>query len=232
MFTNTRSVFTEILKDLSKISFICFLIVQSLYITFLSSSLLLGSGILIVNIILLIASVAYLTLHIVSRKTDFENEKAIIKIGKTSYRRLKIATRIFTVLSMLYGFFIASEQQNSWSLVIMLATFLLCVIQILIECVIQFIENRIELLIDALKHDFAGVIKTVDFFKKAVGDKDSIWGDADKSNEELKEMKRIFKESEKEKKAMRSAERRYNRQERRAEIKTQFLAKFKKDTSA
>ena len=231
MFINTRAAIATIIKDLQKIGFGCFLIVQLLYIAFLSTSLFLGSGILIVNIILLIASIAYFVLRIVSYKIDFKNEKAIMKFGNASFRRIKIGTQIFTVFSMLYGFFIASEQQNSWSLVVMLATFLLCFVQILIECAIQFIENRKELLIDALKHDFEGFIKTADFFKKVRGDKDSIWGDADKSSEELKEMKRSLKKAEKEQKKKVAEERKQNRQERRAEAKTNFLAKFKKESS-
>ena len=231
MFINTRSAIATILEDLRKIAFVCFLIVQLFYVAYLSISLFLGSGILIINIILLIVSVAYFVLRIISYKIDFKNEKVIMKLGNIAYRRIKIGTQVFTVLSMLYGFFLASEQQNSWSLVVMLATFLLCFVQILIECAVQFIENRKELLIDAFKHDFEGLIKTADFFKKARGDKDSIWGDADKNSEKLKEMKHAFKEAEKEQKKKAREERKQNRQERRAERKSEFLAKFKKESS-
>lgn len=231
MFIHTRAVIAKILEDLQKISFACFLIVQFAYILFLSASLFLGSGILIINIILLITSIAYLILRVLSYKTDFENEKVIMQFGNTSYRRIKIATRIFTLLSMLYGFFIASEQQNLWSLILILSTFLLCILQILLECAIQFIDNRKELFIDALKHDFEGLIKTADFFKRLRGDKDSLWGDADKNNDELRGMKRSFKEAEKERKKELAVERKQNRQERRAKEKAKFLAKFKKEPS-
>ena len=154
-----------------------------------------------------------------------------MKLGNTSYRRMKIVTRIFTLLSMLYGFFVASEQENSWSLAVMLSTLLLCVVQILMECAIQFIDNRKELFIDALKHDFEGFIKTADFFKKLRGDKESLWGDADKNNDELKEMKHSFKETKKKRKKELAAERKQNRQEKRAEGKAKFLAKFKGEPS-
>ena len=226
MFINTRAAIATILKDLKKIVFSCFLVVQLLYIAFLSTSLFLGSGILVVNIILLIASIVYFVLRIVSYKIDFKNEKAIMKFGNTSFRRIKIGTQIFTVFSMLYGFFIASEEQNSWSLVVMLATFLLCFVQILIECAIQFIENRKELLIDALKHDFEGFIKTADFFNKVRGNKDSIWGDADKNNTVLKEMATEFKKNEKQKKRAKAEERKQNRRERRAEAKERIISKL------
>ena len=231
MFIHTRAVIAKILDDLQKIAFACFLIVQFGYIVFLSTSLFLNSGILIINTVLLITSTAYLILRVLSYKTDFNNKKAIMKLGNTSYRRIKIATQIFTVFSMLYGFFVASEQQNSWSLVIILSTFLLCVVQILIECAIQFVDNRKELFIDALKHDFEGFIKTADFFKKLRGDKDSLWGNADKNNDELKEIKRSFKEAEKERKNKISAERKQSRKENRAERKARFLAKIKKEPS-
>ena len=85
--------------------------------------------------------------------------------------------------------------------------------------------------IDALKHDFEGFIKTADFFKKLRGDKDSLWGNADKNNDELKEIKRSFKEAEKERKNKISAERKQSRQENRAERKARFLAKIKKEPS-
>ena len=225
---STRAVAAKILNDLRKISFVCFLIVQLLYITFLSTSLFLGSGILIVNIILLIVSVAYFVLRVVSYKIDFKNEKAIMKLGNTAYRRIKIGTQIFTVFSMLYGFFIASEQQNSWSFVVMLATALLCIVQILIECVIQFIENRWALLVDAFKHDFAPIFKVVDFFQKRNGDEITAWGDADKNAEKIKTITKEFKKEEKAKKKEKAAVRKQNRKERHTEAKANFLAKFKK----
>lgn len=231
MFKNTRAILTTILNDLKQICHVCFLAVQLLYIAFLSFSLFFGFGILIVNIILLITSIAYFVLRVISHKIDFKNEKAIVKFGDTSYRRIKIGTQIFTVLSMLYGFFVVSEQQNSWSLVVMLATFLLCFVQILIESAIQFVENRKELLIDAVKHDFEGLIKTADLIKKARGDTDTFWGDADKSSEKLKEMKRSFKENEKEQKKKAAIERKQNRQERRAKRKLELLSKFKQEPS-
>ena len=51
MFINTRVAIATIIKDLQKIGFGCFLIVQLLYIAFLSTSLFLNFGILIINII-------------------------------------------------------------------------------------------------------------------------------------------------------------------------------------
>lgn len=228
MFINTRAVITKILNDLQKIAFACFLIVQCAYIVFLSISLFLNSGILFVNIVLLIASIAYLVLRVLSYKTDFKNEKTIMKLGNTSYRRIKIATQIFTLLSMLYGFFIASEQQNSWAFVLMLSTFLLCVVQILMECAIQFIENRWELLVDAFKHDFAPIYKVTDFLQKQRGDETTAWGNADKNAERIKDITKSFKEEQKAKKKAKTAERKQNRKNRRAERTAKFLSKFTK----
>ena len=231
MFTNTIAVIAKIIEDLQKIAFVCFLIVQLFYIAFLSTSLFLGSGILIINIILLIVSIAYFVLRIVSYKIDFKNKKAIMKLGNTAYRRIKIGTQIFTVFSMLYGFFIASEQQSSWALVVMFATAILCVVQILIECAIQFIENRWELLVDAFKHDFSLIYKVADFWQKRNGDETTAWGNADKNAEKIKSITKEFKEEEKTKKKVKAAVRKQNRKERRADAKTKFLAKFKREPS-
>lgn len=232
MFKHTRAVLAKILSDLRKIAYICFFIVQFLYVAFLGISLLRNSGILIVNIILLVASITYIALKIVSYQTDFKNEKKITKIGDTYYRYIKLGAKIFSVLTMLYGFFIASEQQNSWSLVVMLATSLLCVVQILIECAIQFIENRWELLVDAFKYDLAPIYKITDFLQKQRGDETTVWGDADKNAEKIKNITKEFKKEEKAKKKARAAVRKQNRKERRAEAKANFLAKFKKAPSA
>ena len=225
---NTRAVMAKILDDLRKIGFVFFLIVQLLYITFLSTSLFLNFGILIINIVLLIVSVVYLVLRVVSFKIDFNNEKSIMKLGNTSYRRIKIGAQIFTVFSMLYGFLIASEHQSSWSFIIMLATALLCIVQVLIECAIQFIDNRKELLVDAFKHDFAAVYKVTDFFKKQSGDETSAWGDADKNSSRIESITKEFKEKQKVNKKAQSLIRKQNRRKMRIESRNKFLSKFKK----
>ena len=166
---------------------------------------------IVVNIILLVASITYLVLRIVSHKVDFNNEENIVKLGETVYRRVKIGTKFLAVASMLYGFFIASEQQNYFVLIYMIMLTLLGIAQILIEIITPIIKKKFDLLVDAVKHDCKGLIKTIDFFNKADGERNLFWGDADKNKDELQELKKTFK-------ANRAEIRKRNRKEDRQAI--------------
>lgn len=221
MFRHTKAVFANTIKELNRIGYISLVIAQSLYIAFLTASVYFNFGLLVINIVLLIASVAHLTLCIISHKINFKDEEKIVTSGKKAYKHIKLGTQIFKVCSMFYGFFIASEYGSSLAIVYMIATTLLCIAQVLIECITPIIKKKFDLFVDALKYDFEGLIKTADFFNNLRGEKNRLWGDADKNRETLKEMAKNFENSKKQ-------ERKQNRKERHTEAKANFLAKFKK----
>ena len=77
MFEYTRAVLDKTIKELSYVSYISSIIFQFFYVAFLIGSLAFGLGIIAINIILLVASIAYLVLRIVSHKTDFKNEEKV-----------------------------------------------------------------------------------------------------------------------------------------------------------
>lgn len=211
MFEYTRAVLDKTIKELSYVSYISSIIFQFFYVAFLIGSLAFGLGIIAINIILLVASIAYLVLRIVSHKTDFKNEENLVKHGETVYRRVKIGAKFLAVISMLYGFLVASEQQNYFVLIYMIMLTLLGIMQILIEIITPIIKKKFDLLVDAVKHDCKGIIKTIDFFNKADGERNLIWGDADKNKNELQELKKNFK-------ANRAETRKQNRKEDRQAI--------------
>ena len=211
MFEYTRAVLDKTIKELNYVSYISSIIFQFLYVAFLIGSIIFGLGMIVVNIILLVASITYLVLRIVSHKVDFNNEENIVKLGETVYRRVKIGTKFLAVASMLYGFFVASEQQNYFVLIYMIMLTLLGTAQILIEIITPIIKKKFDLLLDAVKHDCKGLIKTIDFFNKADGERNLIWGDADKNKDELQELKKTFK-------ANRAEIRKRNRKEDRQAI--------------
>ena len=220
MFSHTRAVFATTIEELKKLGYTFLLITQSLYIVFLIASVFLKFGILAINILLLIASIIHLILCIVSNKIDFENEEKIVASEKKAYKYVKLGSQLFKIFSMLYGFFIASEQGGSLATIYILITTLFCIFQILIECITPIIKRKADLFVDAVKYDLEGVIKTIDFFNDLRGEKNLIWGDADKNRDFLKEMANDFKESKK-------LERKQVRKERRIIRKEKFLSKFK-----
>lgn len=219
MFSHTRAVFATTIEELKKLGYTFLLITQSLYIIFLIASISFGFGILAINILLLIASIIHLTLCIVSNKIDFENEEKIVTSEKKAYKYVKLGSQVFKIFSMLYGFFIASEQGGFLAIAYILITALFCVFQILIECITPIIKRKVELFVDAVKYDLEGVIKTVDFFNDLRGEKNLIWGDADKNHDLLKGMANDFEKSKK-------LERKEVRKERRKIRKEKFLSKF------
>ena len=211
MFEYTQAVLDKSIKELNYISYISAIIFQFLYIAFLIGSLVFGLGIIVVNIILLIASITYLVLRIISCKVDFKDEEKIVEFGETVYRRIKIGAKFLAAASLFYGFFVASEQQNYFVLIYMIMLTLLGITQILVEIITPIIKKKFDLLVDAMKHDCRGLIKTIDFFNKAKGERNLIWGDADKNKDELYELKNRFK-------ANRAEIRKQNRKEDRQVI--------------
>lgn len=171
MFDYTKSVFLKTLDDLKKLAFLFSLCLQIFQIGYLLYALIIGSGSLAVNIVLLVISVAYLVLIFYFYRNKIKNSTK--QLLKNIYRWSKRVIKLFTLGVSIYGLYAtASDVITLKSLIsIMLLVFMLItwILDVLLSLVILVIERRKNMFFDAMKMDFEPVFKAKNFFDKVRG---------------------------------------------------------------
>ena len=171
MFDYTKSVFLKTLDDLKKLAFLFSLCLQIFQIGYLLYALIIGSGNLAVNIVLLVISVAYLVLIFYFYRNKIKNSTK--QLLKNIYRWSKRVIKLFTLGVSIYGLYAtASDVITLKSLIsIMLLVFMLItwILDVLLSLVILVIERRKNMFFDAMKMDFEPVFKAKNFFDKVRG---------------------------------------------------------------
>lgn len=171
MFDYTKSVFLKTLDDLKKLAFLFSLCLQIFQIGYLLYALIIGSGNLAVNIVLLVISIAYLVLIFYFYRNKIKNSTK--QLLKNIYRWSKRVIKLFTLGVSIYGLYAtASDVITLKSLIsIMLLVFMLItwILDVLLSLVILVIERRKNMFFDAMKMDFEPVFKAKNFFDKVRG---------------------------------------------------------------
>ena len=171
MFDYTKSVFLKTLDDLKKLAFLFSLCLQIFQIGYLLYALIIGSGSLAVNIVLLVISIAYLVLIFYFYRNKIKNSTK--QLLKNIYRWSKRVIKLFTLGVSIYGLYAtASDVITLKSLIsIMLLVFMLItwILDVLLSLVILVIERRKNMFFDAMKMDFEPVFKAKNFFDKVRG---------------------------------------------------------------
>lgn len=171
MFDYTRSVFTKTLNDLKKLAFFFAIGLQILQIGYLIYALIIGSGVLTANIILLAISTAYLVFIIYIHCNTIKKEMK--KLLKNIYRWSKRAIKLFTLGVSIYGLYITASDtitvKSLLSIVLLIFMLLAWVFDVLLSLVILLIEQRKNMFFDAMKMDFEPVFKAKNFFDKVRG---------------------------------------------------------------
>ena len=171
MFDYTKSVFLKTLDDLKKLAFLFSLCLQIFQIGYLLYALIIGSGVLAVNIVLLVISIGYLVLIFYFYRNKIKNSTK--QLLKNIYRWSKRVIKLFTLGVSIYGLYAtASDVITLKSLIsIMLLVFMLItwILDVLLSLVILVIERRKNMFFDAMKMDFEPVFKAKNFFDKVRG---------------------------------------------------------------
>lgn len=171
MFDYTRSVFTKTLNDLKKLAFLFAIGLQVLQIGYLVYALIIGSGVLAANIVLLAISTAYLVFIIYIHCNTIKKEMK--KLLKNIYRWSKRAIKLFTLGVSIYGLYITASDtitvKSLLSIVLLIFMLLAWVFDVLLSLVILLIEQRKNMFFDAMKMDFEPVFKAKNFFDKVRG---------------------------------------------------------------
>ena len=139
----------EFKRQIKNLSIISTLTINLIYIGYLTYSLMNDVGIKVVNIALIIGTsvflLVYLFLQLVGQK-----QKGQLKSTKRTYKRFKLATKLFTTATALYSLFTAASSANFIATVITAVGAGFLVLRIIVEIITELIRRKAR----KIKEDF------------------------------------------------------------------------------
>lgn len=171
MFKYTRTAIDIIISDIKKFSTIFnygSLIFTSAYFIY---ALVTKTGNFIANIILASLFVGYTIFYFITRSMEMKTAK---KIVKRSYKWIKIVIKTFTLGAMIYGIYITTTNVTPISIILATLMIILYVLQILLELACEIVEDKKDLLVEAVAKDMEIVTRPVsavgNFVKRIKGE--------------------------------------------------------------
>lgn len=171
MFKYTRTAIDIIISDIKKFSTIFnygSLIFTSAYFIY---ALVTKTGNFIANIILASLFVGYTIFYFITRSMEMKTAK---KVVKRSYKWIKIVIKTFTLGAMIYGIYITTTNVTPISIILATLMIILYVLQILLELACEIVEDKKDLLVEAVAKDMEIVTKPVsavgNFVKRIKGE--------------------------------------------------------------
>ncbi len=171
MFKYTRTAIDIIITDIKKFATIFnygSLIFTSAYFIY---ALVTKTGNFIANIILASLFVAYTIFYFITKSMEMKTAK---KIVKRSYKWIKIVIKTFTLGAMIYGIYITTTNVTPISIILATLMIILYILQILLELACEIVEDKKDLLVEAVAKDMEIVTKPVsavgNFVKRIKGE--------------------------------------------------------------
>lgn len=171
MFKYTRTAIDIIISDIKKFSTIFnygSLIFTSAYFIY---ALVTKTGNFIANIILASLFVGYTIFYFITRSMEMKTAK---KVVKRSYKWIKIVIKTFTLGAMIYGIYTATTNVTPISIILATLMIILYVLQILLELACEIVEDKKDLLVEAVAKDMEIVTRPVsavgNFVKRIKGE--------------------------------------------------------------
>lgn len=171
MFKFTRTAIDIIISDIKKFSTIFnygSLIFTSAYFIY---ALVTKTGNFIANIILASLFVGYTIFYFITKSMEMKTAK---KIVKRSYKWIKIVIKTFTLGAMIYGIYITTTNVTPISIILATLMIILYVLQILLELACEIVEDKKDLLVEAVAKDMEIVTRPVsavgNFVKRIKGE--------------------------------------------------------------
>ena len=215
MFDYTRAAISQTIDDFKKVFYFVGLATQVVYIAFLIYSLIVGSGIFLINLVLAVLSLGYLIFYLIITKfgkdPDSKQCKRLKKNGKKAMKWTKRSLRLVTITVAFVEIF---STPNPDTLSVVLATFMVVgwILEIVFDLIVKILNNRYRFLMDGLEMDIDDITKPFknvgNFFKKMTGQEVAPEKELNKNQIYLKEKvlekreERVFeKQSEKHRKS-------------------------------
>ena len=219
MFIYSRAVFNKIIEDIKKFIFIFSLIMQTVYIGYLVYAIVIGAGILYVNITLLILAYTYAVFIVINQAKQKKISKNAQATVKKIYRRSKIFVNAFTLASTLYGVFIASSDAGTVAIILAAFTSIVWLLSVLLEILSYIFEKYAELITGAFEKDLYQ-------FKKWLPGTDAP-EIKDKTNRKIESLGTEYESTLDAKKILRKAEKKIKKQEKRHELRERITGRIK-----
>ena len=171
MLDYTKAAFGKIVEDFKKFLFIFGIGAQSISIIYLIYALFASQGILVVNIILLLLSTAYLIFLCVQGVNAENNIRH--KLAKRIYTWSKLIIKLYTLAIALYALNFTVDNALSFSVVLTALQLIGWVLQVLFEIISLLLEKLYNLVYTAIQADIEQIKKPMtsvgNFFKKVAG---------------------------------------------------------------
>ena len=172
MFEYSKLVFNQTVEDIKKLSTVLNFITQGVYVAYLIYAIVVGTGILGVNIALLTISVAYLVFFSVMtakeiKKTDAKIKKRVKEIYKASKYIIQIPTLISAIITL-------STLESDHITFSLLFTVLMIVgylLSIILSVIIKIVEDRAKKFAVAIEADMEPIMNVINTVKKFKGEK-------------------------------------------------------------
>lgn len=140
-------------------------------IAYLVYALVMKTGNLVINGVLLGLFVLYIFLDFITNKKDF---KLLKKFVKRSYKGIKFTNKTFSLGVMIYGIFLASSNASGISIILATLMIITWVLQALLELIIMIFEDKKDLLVEGFNKDIENIKKPVttvnNFIKRVKGE--------------------------------------------------------------
>jgi hypothetical protein len=236
MFEYTRVVFDQTIDDIKKLTRIAFFATQAIYVTYLIYAIVVQTGIIGVNIGLLIASAAYLVFSVIMeikeiKKTDGKIKKNVKKIYKATKMVIQIPTLIVAIITL----YTLENDHITFSLLLTVMMILGYVVSILLSLISKILETRINRFKIALDADMEFVMKIVNRARRFVGDEAVDISSDDKDGkikaelkQEVDKIREVKKVDDAKKKQLRAENRARFAKEDKEKIKSFIKEKFEK----
>lgn len=157
MFDYTKAVLDIILNDVRRARYVLSVGVNATYILHLAFSLIIGSGLRVVNAILLTVSVAYFVFFLI-----YEKKKKELNTAKRIYKGIKICITALPLALTVYSACLATTSESYFSLLIAVLMTVGWMLGVLMELLTYYIAVRKNQLIEALAADAEPIKRVIE----------------------------------------------------------------------
>ena len=170
MLDYTKVAVRQMIDNFKKMGFILNLVLQIVYILYLTYAIITQRANLVVNIILLTISCAYLVFYLVVTRKGKNPDGEIKKLkngGRNVFKWTKLAIRAYALGVAIYGVCTTVEKVSEISVLLTAAMVAMWIFQIIFDVVYKIIESQFGMVIEGLEADIENLMKPVTSIKNA-----------------------------------------------------------------
>ena len=165
MFKHTRAYLKLIQDEISLFSFIANLTSSLFMIGYMIYSLIVGRGILAVNITLLSLALVNLAVYLVSKAVKSRGAEKFRRLERHIYNLSRIVINAVPLAAVIYSLAFTGEELSKIEMVFLPLMILLWIFQTALELVTLYLESRLRLFADAIALDYEPIRRVVNSSK-------------------------------------------------------------------